>query len=334
MTGWTEKGLIYAWRALSAQESGEHWRFVRLTEMGSISVEAGCQFPHGREALIFSFPGPLPVNPAQLPEGQGFDVVRIDDKTNFAGRTAIALIRRQEGAQEIFAIMVVDVLRTLEAATSLAVREMMDSFLDRVKEWQDFMTRKRRPLSLEAQIGLFGELLMLKKLTVSTLGPDALNCWQGPVRANQDFHINGGAIEVKSTIRMGSFIARINSIEQLDDDRAPLFLCAFRFQESVDGTSLAQLVSKLREKFMQAGVHRGFEALLMVMGYDDDHEKHYGRTIKLQNAKVFSVEGDMPFIRRSALPAAIRSVSYVLDLDAIGVQTLGLDEMLTAFGAN
>lgn len=332
MKGWTEDGLARAWRALARQESGEDWRFVHLTGMGAVSVEAGCHFPLGREALIVSFPGSWPVNPARLPEGKGFDVSRIEGPKMFAGMTAIALVRRPEGSPDIFAIMVVDILRTLEVTADNASRGVMEAFLERVREWQTFMARTHRPLSADAQIGLLGELWMLKLLTNTSLGAGALDCWHGPLRAAQDFHVRGGAIEVKSTVRTGSFLARINSIEQLDGDRAPILLCAFRFEENTDGISLVGLVSELRERFKLAGMQRGFEALLMVMGYLDEHAALYGRTLTLKEARALRVEGDVPRLTRAALPAAIRSAAYVLDLDALEVPSIGLPELINEFG--
>lgn len=332
MTGWTEDGIASAWRALARQEGAEDWRFVHLTDMGAVSVEAGCNFPLGREALIVSFPGSWPVNPARLPEGKGFDVSSIEGPSVFTGKTAIALVRRPEGSPDIFAIMVVDVLRTLETAASGAGRDVMEAFLERVREWQAFMARTHRPLSSDAQIGLLGELWMIRLLADTPLGAGALDCWQGPLRAAQDFHIRGGAVEVKSTVRTGSFLARINSIEQLDGDRAPIFLCAFRFEENTDGISLVGLVTELRERFGLAGVQRRFEALLMVMGYLDEHAALYGRTLTLKDARAFRAVGDMPRLSRAALPAAIRSAAYVLDLDALEVPSIRLSELINEFG--
>jgi hypothetical protein len=332
MTGWTEDGLTRAWKALARQEAAEDWRFVHLTRMGVVSVEAGCHFPLGREALIVSFPGSSPVNPAQLPEGKGFDVACIEGQTVFAGKTAIGLVRRPEGSPDIFAIMVVDILRTLDAEATTTNNDVMDAFLERVREWQAFMARSHRPLSPDAQIGLLGELWMLKILADTSLVAGALDCWQGPLRAAQDFHVRGGAIEVKSTVRTGSFLARINSIEQLDGNRVPIFLCAFRFEENTDGVSLVGLVSELRERFGLAGVQRRFEALLLVMGYLDEHAPLYGRTLTLKDAKAFSAEGDMPRIMRATLPAAIRSAAYVLDLDALEIPSIGFLELINQFG--
>lgn len=332
MSGWTEDGLVRAWRALVRQEAGEDWRFVHLTGIGTVSVEAGCHFPLGREALIVAFPGSLPVNPARLPEGKGFDVTRIDGQTVFSGKTAIALIRRAEGSPDIFAIMVVDVLRTLEAAAKSNSRDVMDTFLERVREWQAFMARKHRPLSTDAQIGLLGELWLLRLLTETSLGAGALDCWQGPLRAAQDFHIQDGAIEVKSTIRTGSFLARINSIEQLDGERDPIFLCALRFEENTNGVSLADLVNELRKKFRIAGVERSFEALLMVMGYLEEHSLLYSRTLTLKDSRTFRSKGDMPRLTRAFLPSAIRSATYTLDLDALEVSATGIPELINEFG--
>lgn len=332
MSGWTEEGITRAWRVLARQEAAEDWRFVHLADMGSVSIEAGCHFPLGREALIVSFPGTWPTNPARLPEGKGFDVSSIEGQSVFAGKTAIALIRRAEGSPDIFAIMVVDVLRAMETAADSAARDVMEAFLERVREWQIFMARTHRPLSSDAQIGLFGELWLLRFLADTSLGASALECWQGPLRAAQDFHIRGGAVEVKSTVKTGSFLARINSIEQLDGDRSPIFLCALRFEEDADGISLVDLVTELRERFGAAGTQRGFEALLMVMGYLDDHATLYGRTLALKDARIFRSEGDMPRLKRAALPAAIRSAAYMLDLDALEVPTIGLSECVNEIG--
>lgn len=332
MTGWSEDGLTRAWRALARQEAKEDWRFVHLTRIGVVLVEAGCHFPLGREALIVSFPGEPSINPARLPEGRGFDVGYIEGQAAFSGRTAIGLVRRPEGSPDIFAIMVVDILRTLDTISNTTTSYIIDTFLERVKEWQTFMAQSHRPLSSEAQIGLLGELWMLRILMGTSLITSAIDCWQGPLRAAQDFHVRGGAIEVKSTVRSGRFLARINSVEQLDGDRVPIFLCGFRFEENIGGTSLVDLVSELRERFEIVGTQRRFEALLMVMGYLDEHAPLYGQTMTLKEMKTFLAEGEMPRLTREALPAAIRSAAYELDLDALEIPSFGLPELIKQFG--
>jgi hypothetical protein len=281
--------------------------------------------------LIVAFPKAWPINSARLPEGMGFDVVLISDQEAFAGRTAIALVRRAEGSPDIFTTMVVDVLRALERASTGNARAVVDAFLDRVGEWQSFMARRHRPMSPDAQVGLMGELWMLNRLLDSRLGLDALNCWQGPLHAAQDFHVRGGAMEVKSTAGGGSFLARINSIEQLDTDRAPLFLCALRFEEREDGLSLVDAIARLRGRLVEAGHRRAFDALLMIVGYLDEHAQHYGRVLALKEAEAFLVDADMPRLTRSGIPAVVRSAAYVLDLDAVDVPALELTDVMNTF---
>jgi hypothetical protein len=331
MAGWTEEGLAKSWRALAKQQSNEDWRFVHLTSLGEVSIEAGCHFPASREALIVAFPRAWAMNSARLPEGAGFDVVLVTDKATFAGHTAIALVRRAEGAPDIFAAMAVNVLRALEDVAGGKSQDVVDSFIDRVTEWQAFMARRHRPLSPEAQVGLIGELWMLNRLLDSSLGEDALRCWQGPMRAAQDFHIRGGAIEVKSTAGGGGFLARINSIEQLDTDRVPLYLGALRFEERDDGQSLVDVVARLRDRLTETGHRRTFDSLLLILGYLDEHAHHYGRVLALKEAGAFHATDEMPRLRRANLPAAVRSAAYVLDLDALGVPQLQVSDLLTAF---
>lgn len=332
MTGWTEEGLIRSWRALAKQDGDEKARYVHLTKIGDISVEAGCHFPLGQEGLVFCFPRAQSIDTARLPEGKGFDVSIADQDGSHFGATSIALIRKSEGSPDIFALLAVDILRTLEIAFDDGTQDVLEAFFERLKEWQGFMSRTQRPLSPDAQLGLLGELWFLNALAQTSLENRALDCWQGPLRAAQDFRINGGAAEIKSTLKTGSFVARINSIEQLDGAASPLYLCGLRFEEKSDGVSLVSLVAELRSKFQSAGAQRGFNALLMVAGYLDEHHHLYDRAVSLKETKIFRVEGDVPRLIRTQLPSAIRSARYDLDLDAIESPSCELEDVFTAFG--
>lgn len=332
MTGWTEEGIARSWRALTQQLATEEWRLVHLCKIGEVSIEAGCQFPLGLESLILSFPARSSAGLDNLPDCKGFDFVRLKSYARFPGKTAIAIVRRTAGSLDLFAIMVIDILRTLEHATADVKRDLIIVFLDRVREWQAFMAQSQKPLTPDSQTGLFGELWFLRLLTQTPLGTDALECWQGPLHAAQDFHVRNGAIEVKSTIRSSSFPARINSIEQLDAERTPLALAALRFKEAVDGMSLEELVNELRSLFENAGIRRGFDAMLLIMGYLDDHAHLYGRKLLISDSRAFAVDDNFPRLTRADVPAAVRSAAYVLDLQAVGETHVTLSVLLNEFG--
>ncbi|MDR5655436.1 PD-(D/E)XK motif protein [Ruixingdingia sedimenti] len=332
MTGWTEEGILRSWRVLTRQEGGEDWQFVHLADIGPVSIEVGCRFPGGREALIVSFPRTMSAGPGGLPDGRGFDVVLLREEAMFRDRMAISLVRRLEGSLDIFTVMAADVLRCLEATDTRNPRDLADAFIGRVADWQTFMSRKRRPLSSERQLGLMGELWLLDRLMQTRLGAAAVDCWQGPLHAAQDFLIGAGAVEVKSSLAGRTFLARINSLEQLDADRTPLFLAALRFDVADDGTDLVGMVAHLRERMAEAGLSRVFEALLLLSGYDDDHAEHYRRKLSLLDARAFLVDAHFPCLRRQAVPQQVRKVVYTLDVDALEQPALPLDDALSELG--
>lgn len=332
MTGWTEDGLLKSWRALSRRDADADWQFVHLTDTGPVGIEAGCHFPGAREALIVSFPCSVLADGRGLPEGLGFDVIAIRNAPEFAGRSAIALVRRMEGSLDIFAIMATDVLRALGAARDQKSQDLARIFVGRVTEWQAFMARKRRPLSPQAQLGLAGELRFLERLCDLVPETQAIDLWKGPLHAAQDFHVGPGAVEVKSALSGETFLARINSIEQLDTDLSPLFLVTTRFAVGDDGISLPDQVAALRRRMAQADMVRAFDALLLLAGYDDDHADHYRRLLREIETLAHLVGPDFPCLRRATLPGPVRKALYTLDIDAIDQPPLQLDDIFRTFG--
>jgi hypothetical protein len=332
MTGWSENGLLQCWRALAQTDGEATWRFMHVAAIGLVDIKAGCHFPGGRESLIVSFPAGRAGNLSGLSDGKGFDIVTIRDDSQFHGRVAIALVRRPEGSLDIFSIMATDVLRYLDAIKGRQPRELAEAFLSRVAEWQAFMARKRRPLSALAQLGLMGELWFLDQLVQGKLGASAIDCWQGPLHAAQDFLIGTGAIEVKSSLADTSFLAQINSIEQLDSDRDNTWLLALRFEETDQGINLVSLVANLRNCAACAGMTRAFEALLLLAGYDDDHSGHYARKLRQCETRAYRVGSDFPCLRRAEVPAPVRKARYVLDLDALEQPATPFDNLLHSFG--
>ncbi len=88
----------------------------------------------------------------------------------------------------------------------------------RVASWQRFMERGGDGLlSPEEEIGLFGELAVLRVLLDGEADPAGLcACWVGPLGALHDFRFGSGAMEVKTTVLGAHSYARITGLGQLD----------------------------------------------------------------------------------------------------------------------
>lgn len=325
---WSEEGLARIWRALRNSEENS-WVISGLYRDGLVSFHAGRSFPEGLEAIIVDFPAGTIRTSDSFPSGGGFDMMRLPSDSFTAGREAIALVRHVEGAHELFSMMSVNVLRQLEQLDMTKPRLVLDAFFVRVREWQDFMTNKRRkPLSGERQVGLQGELMILDILADKLQSPlVALNSWQGPLRAPQDFYVEVGAIEVKSTARSNGFLAKISSIEQLDAERCPMYLCGLKFKDSDSGESLRQAITRLTQKMQDAGLEHQFGALLLMSGYLAEHGERYDRKLCCSDTKYFLVSDKFPCLRRANLPTEIRRVSYEIDLDTIGVGAVSSQDM-------
>lgn len=325
---WSEEGLTRTWRALKDVE-GEDWALSPLHKSGAVVFHAGRSFPGSREAIVVDFPAGTIKPVDRLPGGGGFDVLRVPSRAGSEGREAIALVRLIDGSHELFALMAINVLRHLERLGGVTPRATLDAFFVRVREWQEFMTSQRRkPLSTEKQAGLMGELITLEALighTGSALV--ALDSWQGPLKAAQDFHVDSGAIEVKSTTKAQGFVARINSIDQLDSERRPIFLCAIRFAEDEAGATLTQCVNRLREVMDGSGVRKQLDALLLLSRYLDEHADRYTRKLLSGYVQCFRVEDDFPCLRRVTLPGQIRNAQYELDIESLNEEPLSMDVM-------
>lgn len=334
MTGWTEEGLLRSWRALAVPKDEADWRIVRIADFGPLTVDAGCKFPNASEALLVSFPDAWVPDAGALPQGNGFEAELVADKERFGDRHAVALVRSQMGALDIFALISVDLLRFVEALGPSAGPSSFPKFMGRLREWQDFMGRKPRPLSPDAQVGLYGELWALERLLAVLPASAALESWQGPLKAAQDFHLGSGAFEVKSTAAREGFSARINSVEQLDSERKPMHLCALSFEDRDDGRSLPDLVESLRLTAVSAGRAKTFDAMLILAGYLDEHASHYGRLLDVAAIRVLHVDDEFPCLRRGLLPPQILQAKYTLDIQSLPGADIGFDGLLSNLGVH
>ncbi|WP_282169066.1 PD-(D/E)XK motif protein [Ruegeria atlantica] len=334
MNTWTERGIDQIWDALSPVGDQAVWRVSVLAVLPEARLLAGRIIPGNREAILVKLSGSLLPAGMKLPQGSGFDVLRVAERELESGEPMLALVRSLDGASDLFRMMAVDVLRHVEGFGSGSPKVLLEAFLSRVTDWQTFMSADRaKPLTLEKQAGLQGELEFLDRLLDITGNPQvALDMWQGPFRAAQDFHVGNGAVEVKSTASVRGFKARINSIEQLDTIRTPMFLMGVRFVEDPDGVSLRGLVAHLRARMGQAGSRRLFEAILFACRYFEDHEPSYERPLTVAEMSCFPVDEAFPCLRRTSIPMQISAVKYDLDLATIEAERCTLNLMLERLG--
>lgn len=327
--------LRAAWRALAGDDLKVGWRTIAVARGSVCRILAGRRFPSNEEAILFGFHTARLPSLADLPQGRGFEVCLANLKAE-DGSIWVALCRQSAGSLELFEAMAADVISTLARLNGANERTILETLVERIRAWQDFMRRgTEATLGVEAELGLVGELEVLRELIAAGVDEaEAIDAWKGPLDAVHDFSLRGGAIEVKSTLSSAGFPARIASLEQLDDSRVhTLFLAGLRFRLDPQGMTLPELAQLISEQLTsQPPIEQAFNNLLLKAGLVRAFSGRYGRRFRRLEMHVFDVRGHFPRLTRAGTPREIMAVRYELDLDLIGGAGLGLVPALHKMG--
>ena len=328
--------LRAAWRALADARQGEGWQTIPVSVGAPCSLFAGIRMPGGEEAVLVGFRGVESVPDPKLPQGHGFEVLRVEAPQTGEHRLVVALARRPGGSPELFAMMAEDMVGMLDGCTGAREETVLRRFLERIRAWQEFMNRHRESvLSAEDELGLFGELVLLERLVEAELPPrDVLDAWQGPADGLQDFILGSGGIEVKTTLSAGGFPATISSLEQLDDNlRQPLFVAATRLALHSSGMTLPEMVDVIKERLSDdLQVLETVDIRLMQAGLLHSTVSRYRRRFRHVSTAILCVRGDFPRLTRANVHPLVSKARYEIDLELAGAEEVDLERALGTMG--
>ena len=328
--------LSAAWRALAGNADCEGWRTIPITVGTTCHVLAGRHFPGNQEAVLVGFRQARIPAIEHLPEGNGFAVKVFDSALESGNRVWFALIRQIAGNLEMFTMMASDVVATLNTSDTEDDNRLFDLFLGRIRAWQGFMQHGRDGvLSPQAEVGLHGELVLLGALLQSGIAANmAIGAWYGPLDGIQDFKMATGAIEVKTTISSGSFIATVASLEQLDDSLVkPLFLAGVRLRLNETGLNLPDRVAWIRGLLQSDhAALTVFETRLLHAGYFSSMSEHYPRRFIHDKTGIIQIDAGFPKLTHANVPAGIGNVRYEIDLELVHTVDVSLNITLQSLG--
>lgn len=328
--------FLMAWSSLTTEEAEPGWQAIALPSAGPLQLRAGRRSPENREAVLVCFPAARLAAADKLPEGQGFAVERADLEGDV--RLWLALTRKPAGSAELFASMACDVIGALDEAVAASSDEakLLRILIGRVGAWQEFMRKGTQALSPEAEIGLIGELTLLRAIIDAGVpAARAIESWIGPLDGVQDFELGTGALEVKATLSAAGFPAKIGSLEQLDDaTRQPLFVAAARLRQTEGGLNLPAIVEATRAAIKgDAEAERLLGERLLAAGYIDSHSDRYPRKFEQAGTRVFEVAGNFPRMTSGTVPTGIMKAMYEIDLDHAPGENVGAAGALKKLGA-
>lgn len=325
--------IALAWSSLSGTSTHTGWHAIPIVSPMGCDLRAGRRSPDNEEAILAGFAASSIPEAEKLPDGQGFTVERV---VLGDGKSWLALTRKSSGSTELFLAMACDVIGAVESDGTADPKRLARAFLGRVRAWQEFMRKGAQVLTPEEEIGLVGELTVLRELIDAGVPLDiAMSSWVGPNGANQDFELGTGAIEVKSTISPLSFPARISSLAQLDDAvLQPLFVVGVRLMQSATGESLPEVIASMTQAVLaNQEASRLFKDKVFAAGYYIAHEGSYLRKFTTTPPRVVEIKAGFPRLTLGIVPTGITEAKYSLDLEAPLRHAIRIELALKKLGA-
>jgi Putative PD-(D/E)XK family member, (DUF4420) len=197
-----------------------------------------------------------------------------------------------------------------------------------IRTWQLVWRPARQEMEKTAQVGLFGELLVLQTLMIPCLGPAAVGQWSGPDSERHDFVGDCLHIEVKTTRKS----RHEHEISRLDQLRVPsgcqLLFVSIQLEQSVGGNEtlasrMDAIIDLLRSDALALD---NFMAKMVNMGWSEEM-RNSGELLRffVREAFVYVVDNDFPRLSDDFQPpSGVVWVRYTVDL--ANLPALGLEE--------
>ncbi len=221
------------------------------------------------------------------------------------------------------------VCREVVEAVLVQRREPWAAVATTIRAWQSAWKLARPEMEKSVQIGLFGELLVLRNLMIPSLGPAAVAQWSGPESERHDFIAGQVHLEVKTTTRKSRHEHEISRLDQL---RVPagrqLLVVSVRLEESIGGeetvaTCMDSVTDLLRG---DAAALDEFMAKMVKLGWSEEMRRS-GELLRftVRDASVYPVDAEFPRLPDDFTPpSGVVSVRYTVDL--ANLPLLGMKE--------
>lgn len=220
--------------------------------------------------------------------------------------------------------------REIIAAVCEEGREPWRALSAIVRAWQSAWKPVRPEMDKTTQVGLFGELVVLRYLLIPALGAGAVESWSGPAFERHDFVLDHLHIEVKTTRKSRPE----HEISRLDQLHVPagkdLLLVSIQLEETAAGretlaTQLDAVIDELR------GDSFALDSLMTKMvniGWSDEIRTS-GELMRfeLRDSGIFPVDEGFPRLPESfSPPSGVVGLRYTIDL--VNVPTIGMEEAI------
>ncbi|WP_449623127.1 PD-(D/E)XK motif protein [Robertmurraya sp. Marseille-Q9965] len=269
-----------------------------------------------KRILTLSVPFRIVPNINDVPESKGYTVEFCRSSRGNEYVDIMLTVTKLEYI-EFFSTLAIDLMKTIEKAKKQ--RAAVNSFVQRLNRWQEFLERKNgSELSEEQQRGLFGELIVMKELIEGNVDKKrVVEAWLGPTGANHDYSFQEIDLEVKTSLYHISEYVKISTELQLDETGLTnLYLYHLVLEITPNrGVSLPEAIKLVSGLLNHHPIlQQQLNLKLDQFGYSELHESTYTGRYTIRKESIFNVQGEFPRLKPENLRKGIFKVSYNADL--------------------
>ena len=282
------------------------------------SLEYRLNVNEDKAYLIAYCPAKSIPSEGKWPKLKGFEIT----KRSVSGRDclAVSVLSSVPKSDILFAENMLSLVGS-ECQQGLSDLDALEDMLACLAKMQNLAKGRGAPLSVDKQVGLFGELYIIYNYMIPVVGDSrAVLEWVGPSGAPQDFQSQSCALEVKTTRANLPQTIRISSARQLQSDTVPrLYLAriALDIQPSI-GETLPDIVEKINSILRKNSLlSLEFRNKLAEVGYYEEHSNLYTELkYQLRSIVFYDVKDGFPRIQEKELNPGIGDVSYEIETGA------------------
>ena len=197
----------------------------------------------------------------------------------------------------------------------------INCFLKNLIFAKDFFEEENVPrkLTAEEQIGLFGEIQILKEILGKkfNLGT-SLSSWTGPSKKH-DFTLPNTLLEIKTTSTDTKKIntSSTNQIAPVYDKKLKLIFV--QIKKNINGLSLHEVIDNYSKILKEESelLFNYFILKLTQCRYLDIHKSEYKQKYKIDKLNFFNINENFPYIKEYVVPDGLSdlSITYKIDLE-------------------
>jgi len=319
MIAFWHKELSVAWEKLARSDLGRReYRTVRLSSALTLDIHAAIRAADGAPCLILEMSVPVQA----FFEVGGMRMMPLASD----GRDSVLLVLEDFNQRALFITLCADIIAASDGDSS---ETALARLLERLEAWRAFLRERRSGLSRSEITGLFGELIILRRLI--SIEPRLAETWQAPVDGLHDFVNAGHALEIKSSLGTATRIG-VSGLDQLDTSGlARLDIVQIRMAETREGESIGEIITDIEAGLPDQASRHAFLSALIRRGLEPGDEARNRPRVHVVSARAFTVGEGFPRLTRQDVSVAIREVTYWIESSALEPYEQDLSSTLKLF---